>query len=90
MTKQGVLPLTLANEADYSLISAGESVRTSGLNELLRGNLDSEVDLIVTRKDGSEATVKTVHGLSAGQIGWIAEGSALNQTKRLAAEAEQQ
>ncbi|GAA6038383.1 hypothetical protein JCM8097_007621 [Rhodosporidiobolus ruineniae] len=86
LTKQGVLPLTLANENDYSLISAGDAVRTSGLDSLLRGNLDAEVDLIVTRKDGSEAVVKTTHGLSQDQVHWISMGSALNAIKEKAAQ----
>jgi aconitase A len=90
LAKQGVLPLTLASENDYSLISAGESVRTSGLNELLRGDLNAEVNLIVTRKDGVEVTVKTLHGLSQDQVLYIVDGSALNGIKRRAAEAAQQ
>jgi hypothetical protein len=81
LTKQGVLPLTLANEADYSLVSAGDSVRTSGLTELLRGDLNAEVDLIVTYKDGSEKVVKTTHGLSADAVESIRFGSALNGIK---------
>lgn len=86
MTKQGVLPLTFANDTDYSLISAGDVVSTSGLDALLRGDPDADVDVVVRKADGSEVTIKTTHGLSADQVEWIREGSALNLIKRKAAE----
>jgi len=87
LTKQGVLPLTFANDADYSLVSAGDSISTSGLDALLRGDLNAEVEIVVkSRKDGSEKRVKTSHGLSADQVEWIREGSALNLIRKKAAE----
>ncbi|GAA5969399.1 hypothetical protein JCM11641_008104 [Rhodosporidiobolus odoratus] len=89
LAKQGVLPLTLANENDYSLILAGDSVRTSGLDSLLRGNLGAEVDLIVTRSDGTEAVIKTLHGLSRDQVEYVASGSALNLLRQKVAEEAQ-
>jgi len=87
LTKQGVLPLTFANDNDYSLVSAGDSVSTSGLDALLRGDLNADIEIVVkSRKDGSEKRIKTVHGLSADQVEWIREGSALNLIKKKAAE----
>lgn len=86
LTKQGVLPLTFANDADYSLIDAGDVVSTRGLDDLLRGNLNADVDVVVKKTDGSEKVIKTVHGLSKDQVEWIREGSALNLIKRKAAE----
>ncbi|GAA5897620.1 uncharacterized protein JCM6883_006756 [Sporobolomyces salmoneus] len=91
LTKQGVLPLTFANDNDYSLVSAGDAVSTSGLDALLRGDLNAEIEIVVkSRKDGSEKRVKTVHGLSKDQVEWIREGSALNLIKKKAAQEAQQ
>ncbi|GAA5920343.1 hypothetical protein JCM1841_005574 [Sporobolomyces salmonicolor] len=87
LTKQGVLPLTFANDADYALVSAGDSISTAGLDALLRGDLGAEIEVIVrSAKDGSEKRIKTVHGLSRDQVEWIREGSALNLIKKKAAE----
>lgn len=82
--------MTFANDNDYSLISAGDSVSTSGVNALLRGDLNAEIEVVVkSRRDGSEKRIKTVHGLSKDQVEWIREGSALNLIKKKAAEEAQ-
>ena len=81
LTKQGVLPLTFLNDADYSLISAGDIVSTSGLDALLRGDLSSEVKVIVEKPDGSKVEIATDHALSKDQVEWISAGSALNVIK---------
>lgn len=70
-------------------MSAGSSVRTEGLDALLRGDLDASVHVVVKGKDGKETRIETVHGLSRDQVEWIREGSALNLIKRKAAEAAQ-
>lgn len=49
--------------------------------------MNAEVEIVVkSRKDGSEKRVKTSHGLSADQVEWIREGSALNLIRKKAAE----
>jgi aconitase A len=69
LTKQGVLPLTFLNEADYSLISAGDIISTSGLDALLRGDLSSEVKVLVQKAVGGEIVeIKTDHALSKDQV----------------------
>lgn len=85
LTKQGVLPLTFLNEADYAHIDAGDIVSTTGVNALLRGDLSSEVSVVVQKKDGTTVTLKTDHALSRDQVEWIAAGSALNVIKAKAA-----
>lgn len=86
-----MLPLTFANDKDYSLVSAGDAVSTSGLDALLRGDLNAEIEIVVkSRQDGSEKRIKTVHGLSRDQVEWIREGSALNLIKKKAAQEAQQ
>ncbi|KAK4705228.1 hypothetical protein P7C70_g980, partial [Phenoliferia sp. Uapishka_3] len=84
LTKQGVLPLTFINDADYSLISAGDHIATSGLDALLRGNLSAEVKVIVQKPDGALIEIATEHALSKDQVEWIAKGSALNVIKEKA------
>lgn len=83
-----MLPLTFADEADYAHVAAGDVVSTSGLDALLRGNLDADVDIVVRKSDGSEKRIKTVHGLSRDQVEWISAGSALNLIKQKAAEEQ--
>lgn len=78
LTKQGVLPLTLVNESDYSLIDAGDQVSTKGFNDLLRGNLDAVISIVVTKPNGKTVEIPTHHGLSKDQVKWLAGGSALN------------
>eukprot|EP01134_Creolimax_fragrantissima_P003642 CFRG3642T1 len=76
LKKQGVLPLWLQNEDDYTKISARASVSTVGLESLAPG---SKVDLIVQNPDQTEPIrIGVRHTLSADQIEWIRAGSALN------------
>ncbi|SCV71478.1 BQ2448_3066 [Microbotryum intermedium] len=81
LTKQGVLPLTFVDEADYALISAGDKVSTTGLDALLRGELSAEIKVIVENKNGEKKEIRTDHSLSKDQVEWIAAGSALNVIK---------
>jgi len=88
LTKQGVLPLTLLDENDYNLISAGDVVSTKGLDQLLRGDLGAEVKVIVKKADGTVHEIATDHSLSKDAVEWIAAGSALNLIKKAAAAAK--
>lgn len=78
LKKQGVVPLTLENEADYDLISAGDEVATVGLHEMLVNGGRGDVKLRVTKKDGSEVLIPVRHAVSEDQAGFILAGSALN------------
>lgn len=78
LKKQGVVPLTFANEADYDKIAACDEVRTEGLLDTLSNQGQGEVELVVTGKDGKETRVKTKHTLSKDQCQFILAGSALN------------
>ncbi|OBZ84979.1 Aconitate hydratase, mitochondrial [Choanephora cucurbitarum] len=79
LKKQGVIPLTFKDDADYEKIHGGDVIRTEGLTQLAPG---SPVQLIVTKPDGSQLTIDAVHTLSHDQIQWIREGSALNLIKK--------
>ncbi|KAI1439608.1 aconitate hydratase [Annulohypoxylon stygium] len=79
LKKQGVVPLTFADEADYDRISAGDEVSTVGLYDMLRNEGKGDVALKVKKhKTGEEFLVKTKHAVSKDQAGFILAGSALN------------
>jgi len=78
LKKQGVVPLTFANEKDYDLIDACDEVTTVGLLDVLKSGGQGQVELIVKKKDGQEKVVKTNHTLSKDQSSFILAGSALN------------
>lgn len=78
LKKQGIVPLTFANEGDYDLISACDSVTTSGLLDMLKNGGNGEVLLEVTKKDDSKTVISTIHTMSEDQCGFVLAGSALN------------
>ncbi|KFA64936.1 hypothetical protein S40285_03858 [Stachybotrys chlorohalonatus IBT 40285] len=78
LKKQGVVPLTFANEADYDRIHAGDEVSTVGLYEMLRNGGKGEVQLKVKKTSGEEFLIPTNHVVSKDQAGFILAGSALN------------
>lgn len=78
LKKQGVVPLTFADEADYDKMAACDEVRTEGLLDVLKSGGQGEVTLVVKTKGGEEVRVKTKHTLSKDQCGFVLAGSALN------------
>jgi homoaconitase len=78
LKKQGIVPLTFANENDYDAFEACDSVATRGLLDVLRSGGQGEVELVLKKRDGSEKVVKTRHTLSHDQCGFVLAGSALN------------
>ncbi|KAL7622838.1 aconitate hydratase [Parahypoxylon ruwenzoriense] len=78
LKKQGVVPLTFADEADYDRIAACDEVATVGLYDMLLNGGKGEVSLKVTKKNGEEFLIKTKHAVSKDQAGFILAGSALN------------
>lgn len=78
LKKQGVVPLTFADEADYDKIGAGDQVATVGLYEMLRNRGNGEVRLRVTKGNGEEMLIPTRHAVTEDQAGFILAGSALN------------
>ncbi|KAJ0419462.1 aconitase family-domain-containing protein [Aspergillus carlsbadensis] len=79
LKKQGVVPLTFADKADYDKIDACDLVRTDGLYETLKNGGKGEITIRVTkRKTGEEVVVPVKHTLSADQSSFILAGSALN------------
>ncbi|KAI8243053.1 putative aconitate hydratase [Colletotrichum sp. SAR11_239] len=78
LKKQGVVPLTFENEADYDKIAACDEVSTVGLYEMLQNGGKGKVQLLVKKKDGSEVLVPTLHAVTKDQAGFILAGSALS------------
>ncbi|ORX98529.1 aconitase family-domain-containing protein [Clohesyomyces aquaticus] len=77
LKKQGIVPLTFANEEDYDLMDACDEVATRGLLQTLRSGGQGEVELVL-KKNGGETVIKTKHTLSEDQCGFVLAGSALN------------
>ncbi|KAL2870930.1 aconitate hydratase ACO2 [Aspergillus lucknowensis] len=78
LKKQGVVPLTFADKADYEKIDACDSVATEGLYDTLKKGGKGEIRIRVTKKSGEEVVIPVKHTLSADQSAFILAGSALN------------
>lgn len=79
LKKQGVVPLTFANEADYDRIDACDSVSTHGLYDVLKSGGQGDVTVSVKKfKSGEEFSIPVKHTMSKDQCGFILAGSALN------------
>ncbi|KAL2841799.1 aconitase family-domain-containing protein [Aspergillus pseudodeflectus] len=78
LKKQGMLPLTFADPADYDRIPPDATV------DLLCTELavDKPVTLRVHPKDGPSFDVKLNHTFNESQIEWFKDGSALNTMAR--------
>jgi len=75
LKKQGVLPLTFADPADYEKVCEGDRVSIEGLAGLAPGE---PLRVTLHHEDGSEDAVQAGHTLSREQIEWFRAGSALN------------
>jgi aconitate hydratase len=75
LKKQGVLPLTFADPADYEKVQEDDLVSILGLDELAPG---SETTVVLEHADGSEDRFQAKHTLTDEQVAWFRAGSALN------------
>ncbi|KAI6869874.1 putative aconitate hydratase, partial [Hortaea werneckii] len=79
LKKQGIVPLTFANEADYDKMAGCDSVSTEGLYDVLQNGGSGQVHLVVNKsKTGEQFKVPVKFNLSRDQCGFILAGSALN------------
>ncbi|CEI87639.1 Putative Aco1p [Rhizopus microsporus] len=78
LKKQGMLPLTFANPADYNKIDPTDKVDILGLTDFQEGK---PLTLRVHKKDGSTTDIKLNHTFNSGQIEWFKHGSCLNYMK---------
>ncbi|MCI4398011.1 MAG: aconitate hydratase [Acidobacteria bacterium] len=75
LKKQGVLPLTFQNPADYDKVQADDRVSILGLKDLAPGK---PVVCRLKHSDGTQDEFLLNHSLNAEQIGWFKAGGALN------------
>ncbi|HXC49323.1 MAG TPA: aconitate hydratase [Candidatus Limnocylindrales bacterium] len=75
LKKQGILPLTFANAADWAKVRDDDEISVPGALEISPGR---PTDVVLHHKDGSEETIAANHSCNAEQIGWIRAGGALN------------
>jgi len=74
LKKQGMLPLTFVNAADYDRIRESDRVSID-ITTLAVGK---HVDLVVNHEDGTQETIELKHTMNEQQLGWFRAGSALN------------
>ena len=75
LKKQGMLPLTFAEPADYDEVRADDRVDVLGLADLAP---DRPVTVRLTHADDSTQELEANHTFNAEQLGWFRAGSALN------------
>lgn len=75
LKKQGILPLTFANPADYDLIREDDRLSLLGLTAFAPGK---PLTLVIKHSDGSQHECTLNHSFNETAIGWFKAGSALN------------
>ncbi|WAQ96629.1 ACON-like protein [Mya arenaria] len=80
LKKQGMLPLTFANPADYDKIQPSDRISLLGLNDLAPGK---PLTCEIKHADGKKETIQLNHTFNEGQITWFRAGSALNRMAEL-------
>lgn len=75
LKKQGILPFTFINPADYDVIQEKDRFDITGLAELKPGK---PVEVTVHHADGTVVKCQLKHTMTDEQIGWFKAGSALN------------
>ncbi|NOY16278.1 MAG: aconitate hydratase [Gammaproteobacteria bacterium] len=75
LKKQGILPLTFVDPADYDHILMDDRLSFMGLDKIEPGK---PVRVKIQHADGSEEDIVTQHSMNKEQISWFNAGSALN------------
>jgi aconitate hydratase len=78
LKKQGLLPFTFANPADYDQVLEGDKISILGLKDLTPGK---DVKCVLKHTNGKTTEISLKHTLNAEQIAWFKAGSALNVLK---------
>ncbi|GMM45691.1 aconitate hydratase [Pichia kluyveri] len=80
LKKQGMLPLTFANENDYDKLSSGDVLETLNLREMIEKNGDNGgiIRMQVTKKNGDKFVFDCKHTMSLDQVNFFKAGSAIN------------
>ena len=80
LKKQGLLPLTFEDPADWDRVLEDDRMSLVGLSNLAP---DRPVQAVLKHADGSEETLNLRHTLNNAQIEWFKAGSAMNYMKNL-------
>lgn len=80
LKKQGLLPLTFANPADYDKIQPTDKISLVDLQSLAPAK---PVKCIIKHSDGKTDEIMLNHTMNDLQIGWFKAGSALNRMAEL-------
>ena len=75
LKKQGLLPLTFQDPADYDLIQEKDRISLIDLYKLTE---NIPVTCVIKHADGSEDTLQLDHTFAESQVAWFKAGSALN------------
>lgn len=75
LKKQGALPLTFVNPADYDKVREDDRITIKGLKSFAPGKNFSAV---IKHSDGKSETIELKHSFNTEQIRWFQAGSALN------------
>lgn len=75
LKKQGMLPLTFKNPADYDLIREDDRVSIVGLTSFAPGK---PLKMIIKHADGTQHECELNHSFNETAIAWFRAGSALN------------
>lgn len=75
LKKQGILPLTFADTADYDLVQEGDTIDLIGITEIAPG---STIKARLNHADRTTSEIILNHSLNKEQIDWFKAGSALN------------
>ncbi|MEW6509359.1 MAG: aconitate hydratase [Bacteroidota bacterium] len=75
LKKQGMLPLTFANPADYDRIREDDRINITGLAGFAPG---VPLHMLIKHADGTVEESLLNHTFNENQIGWFKAGSALN------------
>ena len=76
LKKQGILPLTFIDAADYERFQEDDTVSVIGLEKLAPGK---NVTVKLKHNDGTEEVIEVRHTMSNEQLSWFKAGSALNK-----------
>ncbi len=78
LKKQGVLPLTFADPADYDRVRGDDLVDIVDIGAIADGGSPK---VVLRHADGTTDTLETRNTLSKDQFAWFVAGSALNQIR---------
>jgi aconitate hydratase len=80
LKKQGMLPLTFSDVADYDKIQPSDKITINGLDTFVPG---TPLTATLKHADGSSEDIVLDHTFNSNQIEWFKSGSALNRMKEM-------